>query len=78
MSLLDDFREQASASFEEEELEAAKKAEQLRKPQRPRRPLLGITPVQRFVIALLLLLVTLMPSCLCLVATQRVVPPGLF
>lgn len=67
--MLDEFREQASAApfFEDEE----------EKPIPAVRPryFLGMTPVQRFVIAILLLLIICLLGVFALVVTGRVVLP---
>jgi hypothetical protein len=44
-------------------------------PAPPRDRLLGMTPSQRFVIAVMLLLMTLIMSSLCLLVTQKVALP---
>ncbi len=43
-----------------------------------RRLFLGMTPVQRFVIAVMLLLILCILSTFCLLVTERIVPPQLF
>jgi hypothetical protein len=66
--MLEEFREQAiaSSSFEEEEpVEEEVKSTEERK-------FLGMTPAQRFVIALMLFMMTLIMGSLFLVATGRV------
>jgi len=72
--MLDEFREQASTSpfLDEvsEETEEKAKAERL-PPQR----FLGMTPGQRFVIALMLLMMTCLLSAMFLLLTGKVVPP---
>jgi hypothetical protein len=69
--MLDDFREQASASpfFEEEQPEGQK----TRQPEGPY--FLGMRPAQRFILALLLLVMTCLLGAFCLLATGRVVLP---
>jgi len=68
--MLDDFREQANeaALFEEEDL-----FDEL--PPPPARHFLGMTPAQRFVVALMLLTITLILSTFCLLVTEKVVLP---
>ena len=68
--MLDDFREQASASdfLDEEE------APRLDETEHPRK-FLGMTPAQRFVIALMLLMITCILSTFCLLVTEKVIPP---
>lgn len=39
---------------------------------------LGMTPVQRFIIAVMLFLMVLISSSLCLLVTEKIIPPGLF
>lgn len=72
--MLDDFREQADAStffddLEEEETTTRRGASPL-----SRYIFLGMTPSQRFVIALLLLITACLFSALCLLVTGKVVP----
>ena len=64
-------RQQANAAFDDE-------AEVY--PARPTRPfrILGMTPLQTFIIALMLLLITCLLSTFCLLVTGRVVPPFLY
>jgi hypothetical protein len=69
--MLDDFRKQADSSsfFNEEEPET---------PERQfitRGQFLGMTPFQRFLVAILLLLITILLTSFCLLATGRVVLP---
>ena len=70
--MLDDLREQASASFLEEEETAP--IEQIRRPVR----FLGMTPLQTCVVALLLLGITCLLSVFGLVVIGKVVPPFLY
>ncbi|HEY62002.1 MAG: hypothetical protein J7L73_04065 [Anaerolineales bacterium] len=67
--MIDDLREKASG-LEIEEKETT--GEQL---QPSPNIILGMTPVQRFVIAILLLLTTCILSTFCLLATGKIVPP---
>lgn len=67
--MLDDFRQQADETpFEEEEI---------RLPPRPHKYFLGMSPFQRFVIALMLLLITCVLSGFALLVTEKVVISGL-
>jgi len=68
--MLDDFRQQANASefLDEEEAPQFEETEQPRK-------FLGMTPAQRFVIALMLLMITCLLSTFCLLVTEKVIPP---
>lgn len=70
--MLDDFREQASASpFFDEDEEAAS----IEQPQAPQRLFLGMTAGQRLVIAMLLLAITCLLSTFCLLVTEKIVLP---
>jgi hypothetical protein len=44
---------------------------------RPRH-FLGMTPVQRFVIALMLFLIVIITSAFCLFVTEKIIPPGFY
>lgn len=70
--MLDDFREQADTSmmFEDEETVALESIQK-------QRPFLGMTPVQRFVIALMLLVIACVLSAFCLIVTEKIVLPFL-
>ena len=67
--MLDDLRNDASSFYDEEEYQ------ELAEPQEPPRYFLGMTPLQRFIIALLLLFATCIMSMFCLLVTERVVLP---
>lgn len=68
--MLDDFRDDADTSmiFEYDDSNA------LESPQK-KRPFLGMTPVQRFVIALMLLVIACVLSSFCLIVTEKIVLP---
>lgn len=67
--MLDDLRQQADTTpFE---------AEASKQWVPPRRHFLGMTPFQRFVIALMLLFITCLLSSFCLLVTEKIVIPGL-
>jgi hypothetical protein len=73
--MLDDLREQADAGTFFDDLE-----EEETKPRRGPSPLtrdqfLGMTSVQRLVIALMLLITTCLISALCLLLTGKIAPP---
>jgi len=70
--MLEDFREQASASFLEDE--ETPPIEEIRRPPR----FLGMTPVQTCVVSLLLLGITCLLSVFGLLVTGKVVPPFLY
>jgi len=70
--MLDDFREQADSEsfFDEEE---ANEYDEV--PVQTRTQFLGMTPVQRFVIAFLLLAIVCLIGTFALLATEKVVLP---
>jgi hypothetical protein len=69
--MLDDLRQQADAApFEEEE-------EPRRRPRRNRKQFLGMSAFQRFIISLLLLLITCLLGVFTLLVTERIVLPFL-
>jgi len=73
--MLDDLREQADTSplfdlEDEAALEELKIATE--------RPFLGMTPAQRFVIALILFLMIFILGAFCLLVFERIMPPFLF
>jgi hypothetical protein len=72
--MLDDLRNSASKSFQEEEdAQSPKPREVLRiQPSTPREPFLGMTPQQRFVIALMIFLMVSVLGALMLVAGDKV------
>ncbi len=70
--MLDDLREQAYASYLEEE--EAPPVEDIRRPTR----FLGMTPLQTFVVAILLFGITCLLSVFGLLVTGMIVPPFLY
>jgi hypothetical protein len=74
--MFEDFREQGSSFLDETEEEGLGEAPS--KPEAPRGRFLGMTPVQRFIIAAMLLTLTCLLSAFCLLVTQKVVPPFLY
>ncbi len=76
--MLDDLRNSAAKSFQEEEEEEQKKLQKprevirIRPVSEQRGPFLGMTPEQRFVVALLLFLMVAVMGILLLVVTQKV------
>lgn len=72
--MLDEFREQANDSpfFEEEDDSALTET-----PPQTRRQFLGMSPAQRFAIALMLFAITFLLSAFCLLATDRMALPFL-
>ena len=70
--MLDDYREQASASpYYEEPEETFEEV----KPYRPKKRILGMTAGQRLVIALMLLFAVCILGTLALLVTERIVLP---
>jgi hypothetical protein len=70
--MLDDLRQQANEFIETEEPPSVPPSTS------PPPRILGMTPLQTFVVALLLLLITCLLSAACLMVTGRVVPPILY
>ena len=70
--MLDDFRSQADTPFFNED----NQPENLDYETETRREFLGMSPFQRFVIAILLLLITVLLSSFCLLVTGKVTFPG--
>lgn len=69
--MLDDFRQQANeTSFDDEELPASIPLE-----TRTKHQFLGMSPGQRLLIALMLLIITCLLSTFCLLVTEKVVLP---
>ncbi len=73
MAFLDDFREEADDS----ELFAPEPEETLTPLRAPQRHFLGMTPPQRFVIAVMLLMMSCILSSFCLLVMEKVIPPFL-
>ncbi len=71
--MFDDLRQQADDTSFEEEQDAYSYKDQVRK---PKRSFLGMTPLQRFVVAMMLLLMTCMLSTLLLLVTEKIYIPG--
>jgi hypothetical protein len=72
--MLDDFREQAGA-FNDLEPETEPVSTE---PRLHRSRIFGMTPLQTFVVALLLFMLSCLLSVFCLLVTGRVVPPFLY
>jgi hypothetical protein len=75
--MLDDFRQQANASFLEEPEREEKIPEVAAKPYSGKK-FLGLTPVQRFFVAVMLLTLTCLLGSLLLLVTEKVVPSFIF
>ena len=75
--MLDNLRESASQSpfFQDELPQPDKQPEPQNRP--PSQPFLGMTPVQRFIIALMLFLMTCLVGSFFLLVTEKVVLPFL-
>jgi hypothetical protein len=75
--MLDDLRQQADSGFLDE---SAAEQDAYAAPVRAQRPsnFLGMSPFQRFFVAALLLGIICLVSILCLLVTQKVVPPFLY
>jgi len=71
--MLDDLRNSAIPPFEEESSPPERKPPEV-KPQR-REPFLGMTAPQRFLLVLMLFLMTCVLGSFCLILTERVVLP---
>ncbi len=71
--MLDDLRNSASSSYEEEP--SPQEAPEHRQRRRAQGEFMGMTAVQRFVIALLLFLMTCVLASFCLVITEKMVLP---
>jgi hypothetical protein len=68
--MLDDFRDDSDSSmiFEFEDSDTPKTVQK-------KRPYMGMTSVQRFVIALMLLVIACVLSAFCLIVTEKIVLP---
>ncbi|HWQ83841.1 MAG TPA: hypothetical protein VN363_04700 [Anaerolineales bacterium] len=66
--MLDDFRSQADTPFFDED----NQPEEITYETETRQEFLGMTPFQRFVIAIMILLITLLLSSFCLLVTGKV------
>jgi hypothetical protein len=75
--MLDDFREQAKASFLEEPELDEKFPEETDKSTSGKK-FLGLSPAQRLLVALMLLCLTCLVGSLLLLVTEKSVPPFLF
>jgi hypothetical protein len=77
--MFDDLRAQAGdLGFEQEEDQEVEDVYSIKEKAPPRRgPLLGMTPVQRFVIAIMLLMMTCILSTFCLLVMNRLWLPFL-
>jgi hypothetical protein len=70
--MLDDLRNTANEDLPENGPQIPEEQIELRFPSRTRREFMGMTAPQRFTLAVLLLLMIIVLSVLCLVATNRI------
>ncbi|HMN58991.1 MAG TPA: hypothetical protein PJ988_01425 [Anaerolinea sp.] len=75
--MLDDLRNDAKSSFEDtpELLEDENDLAQLSPRRRQRPPFLGMSPAQRFLLALLLFLMVCVLGAFCLIVFEKIVLP---
>lgn len=73
--MFDDLRQQADQSAFDTPVEEHDAYTMQETPAPPRDRLLGMTPAQRFVISVMLFLMTLIMSSLCLLVTEKVFLP---
>jgi cell division septal protein FtsQ len=71
--MLDDLRNSVNDSYEEE-LAEEERIQELKR-SRPRKPFLGMTPLQRFVLAVIFFLMVAVLGFILLVLSQRIMPP---
>jgi hypothetical protein len=73
--MLDNLRESASQSpfFQENQPPPPKKPDSQRRQRRSSGPFLGMTAVQRFILASMLFIMTCMLGTLCLMVTEKIV-----
>jgi hypothetical protein len=72
--MLDDLRRQAD-EVEYDELDSQELPGSVERD--PDERFLGLTPIQRFFIALLLLVITILVGLLCLLVTGKIMPPAM-
>ena len=70
--MFDDLRKDADIGFPEEGDDNIESSPAF---QQPEKHFLGMTPLQRFIIALMLLMMTCIISTFCLLVTEKIVPP---
>jgi hypothetical protein len=75
--MLEEFRQQANTNsfFDDLPEEEAEPTPQAQPAHRKRGSFLGLTPFQRFVVTLLLFVITIMFSAFWLLLTESVIPP---
>jgi len=77
--MLDDLRNDAASPdfFEDEDTDLFDELEEV-SPVAQKAPFLGMTAFQRFILSTMLLFSVCLLGSLCLLITQRLVPPGLY
>ena len=70
--MLDDLRNTANQDFPEGDSDQAEEQIEIRFPRRSQRELFGMTAPQRFILALLLVMMIVVLSVLCLIATGKI------
>lgn len=75
--MFDDLRKQADES-DDYEAESEDDLDSYKAFRYRPRYFLGMSPIQRFVIALMLFFMVLISSAFCLLVTEKIIPPGLF
>lgn len=71
--MLDDLRNSVSEAYEEELAEEERIQEEKR--NRVRKPFLGMTPIQRFIISVIFFFMVAIVGITLLVVTQKIMPP---
>ena len=72
--MFDDLRESAISSYEEE-IKPVEESPPV-KVEKPKKPLLGMTPAQRFVVVLILFFMTCLLGSICLLVTEKIYLPA--
>ncbi len=75
--MLDDLRNDANSSYDEtpDLLQDENDLAQLSRPRRTRPPFLGMSPAQRFLLAMLLFLMVCVLGAFCLIVFEKIVLP---
>lgn len=71
--MLDDLRNSVNSAYEEEMAEEERILEQKR--SRQNRALLGMTPIQRFIVSVIFFLMVAIIGVVVLIVTQKIMPP---
>jgi hypothetical protein len=75
--MLEEFREEANKGTDFNEGKEDQDIYSFETPSEPQGQFLGMSPAQRFLIAILILLIACLLSTFCLLVTQKIVPPFL-